>query len=241
MAKDLVEDYRDAGFGGPLEFGARPALIVVDMVRAYFDRGSPLYAGVERTLESTLRVLAAARDARLPIVLTGVRYTPGGLDGGIFYRKVPSLRIFDEGAPLGRFAEGIEPRAGEIVIIKHYASAFFGTSLAATLTSLQVDTTIITGVTTSGCVRATTLDAMQHGFIPYVVRDAVGDRDSRPHEANLFDLAAKYAEVVSESDIVGLIGSRAGWRSRTNQSSTSRDTSPARRDTSNARREISNR
>src|SRR5216683_73936 len=122
-----------------------------------------------------------------------------------------------------------------------YASAFFGTSLAATLTSLQADTTIITGVTTSGCVRATTLDAMQYGFIPYVVRDAVGDRDSRPHEANLFDLAAKYAEVVSESDIVGLIGSRAGWRSRTNQSSTSRDTSPARRDTSNARRETSNR
>jgi maleamate amidohydrolase len=241
MAKDLVEDYRDAGFGGPLEFGARPALIVVDMVRAYFDPGSPLYAGVERTLESTLRVLAAARDARLPIVLTGVRYTPGGINGGIFYRKVPSLRIFDEGSPLGRFAEGIEPRAGEIVIIKQYASAFFGTSLAATLTSLQVDTTIITGVTTSGCVRATTLDAMQYGFIPYVVRDAVGDRDSRPHEANLFDLAAKYAEVVSENDIVGLIGSRAGWRSRTNQSSTSRDTSPARGDTSNARRETSNR
>jgi maleamate amidohydrolase len=225
MAKDLAEDYRGAGFGGPLEFGARPALIVVDMVRAYFDHGSPLYAGVERTLESTVRVLAAARDAHLPIVLTGVRYTPDGIDGGVFYRKVPSLRIFDEGSPLGRFADGIEPRAGEIVIIKQYASAFFGTSLAATFASLQVDTTIITGVTTSGCVRATTLDAMQYGFIPYVVRDAVGDRDSRPHEANLFDLAAKYAEVVSESDIVGLIASRAGWRSRTNQSSTARDTS----------------
>jgi hypothetical protein len=125
MAKDLSEDYRSAGFGGPLAFGARPALIVVDMVRAYFDRGSPLYAGVESTLESALRVLASAREARLPIVLTGVRYTPCGIDGGVFYRKVPSLRIFDEGSPLGRFAEGIEPRAGEFVIIKQYASAFW--------------------------------------------------------------------------------------------------------------------
>ena len=228
MAKDLVEDYRGAGFGGHLAFGERPALIVVDMVRAYFDRDSPLYAGVERTLESTLRVLEAARQASLPIVLTGVRYAPGGIDGGVFYRKVPSLRIFDDGSPLGRFADGIEPRAGEIVIIKQYASAFFGTSLAATLTALDVDTAIITGVTTSGCVRATTLDAMQYGFIPYVVRDAVGDRDSRPHEANLFDLAAKYAEVVSESDTVGLIESRARWRSRTNQSSTARDISTPR-------------
>src|SRR5260370_35122651 len=140
MAKDLVEDYRDAGFGGPLEFGARPALIGVDMVRASFDRGSPLSAGVGRTLESTLRVLAAARDARLPIVLTGVRYTPGGIDGGVFYRKVPSLRIFDEGSPLGRFAEGIEPRAGEIVIVKQYASAFFGTTLAASPPSLEART-----------------------------------------------------------------------------------------------------
>src|SRR5260370_36988424 len=183
MAKDLVEDYRDAGCGGPLEFGARPALIVVDRVRAYFDRGSPLYASVERPLESTLRGLGAARDAGLPIVLTGVRYTPGGLDGGIFYRKVPSLRIFDEGSPLGRFAEGIEPRSGEIVIIKQYASAFFGTSLAATLTSLQADTTIITGVTTSGCVRATTLDGMQPGLLPYVGSAGDGERRLRPHYA----------------------------------------------------------
>lgn len=217
MARDLAEDYRGAGFGGHLAFGARPALVVVDMVRAYFERGSPLYAGVERTLESALRVLAAARGAGVPIFFTSVRYTPGGLDGGVFYRKVPSLCVFDEGSSLGLFADGIEPRAGESVIVKQYASAFFGTSLAATLTSLQVDTTIVTGLTTSGCVRATVLDAMQYGFIPYVVRDAVGDRDSRPHEANLFDLAAKYAEVVSESDIAGLVDSRAGWRMREHQ------------------------
>jgi maleamate amidohydrolase len=214
MAKDLAEDYRGAGFGAHLDFGERPALVVVDMVHAYFDRESPLYAGVEATLASALRVIGAARHARLPMFFTGVRYSKGGLDGGVFYRKVPSLRIFDEGSPLGDFAEGIDPRADEFVIIKQYASAFFGTSLAATLTSLGADTAIIIGVTTSGCVRASTLDAMQHGFIPYMVRDAVGDRDRRPHEANLFDLAAKYAEVVTESEIARLIESRTGWLPR---------------------------
>jgi maleamate amidohydrolase len=187
------------------------------MVRAYFEQGSPLYAGVEATLASALRVIEAARHARLPAFFTGVRYSNHGLDGGVFYRKVPSLRVFEQGSPLADFADGIEPRADEFVIFKQYASAFFGTSLAATLTSLGADTTIIIGLTTSGCVRATTLDAMQHGFIPYVVREAVGDRDPRPHEANLFDLAAKYAEVVTENAIAGLIESRAGWMPRAHQ------------------------
>jgi len=222
---DLAEDYRGAGFGGHLDFGERPVLVVVDVVRAYFDRGSPLYAGVEATLASVLRVIGMARRARLPIFFTCVRYSNGGLDGGVFYRKVPSLGVFDEGSPLGEFASGIEPHPGEFVITKQYASAFFGTSLAATLTSLTADTVIITGLTTSGCVRASTLDAMQYGFIPYVVRDAVGDRDSRPHEANLFDLAAKYAEVVSESAIAGLIESRAGWSAYAHQATPKREES----------------
>ena len=117
-----ADDYRRAGFGGRLEPGDRPALLVVDFVRAYLDRASPLYA-----------------------------------------------------------------------------SAFVGTSLAASLTAWQVDTCVICGLTTSGCVRATAVDALQHGFVPLVVGDAVGDRDPRPHQASLFDLAAKYAEVVEEA------------------------------------------
>ena len=205
MAKDLAEDYRTAGFGQRLAFGVRPALLVIDMVQAYFDRASPLYAGVESALASTLRVLDAARQARLPIFFTAVRFTAGGRDGGIFYRKVPALRVFDEGSPLAAFAPGIEPRDDEIVVVKQYASAFFGTSLASTLLAAGVDTTIITGLTTSGCVRASAVDAMQYGFIPYVVREAVGDRDARPHDASLFDLAAKYAEVVSEREILALV------------------------------------
>jgi len=128
-----------------------------------------------------------------------VRYQPGGRDGGVFFRKVPALACFEDGArpDLAAFATGLEPLPGETVILKQYASAFFGTTLASTLTALGVDTLLIAGVSTSGCVRASAVDACQHGFVPLVVRDAVGDRHPSPHEASLFDLQAKYAEVVS--------------------------------------------
>ena len=199
---NLDQDYQNAGFGHALQFGKRPALLVVDFVRAYIEPGSPLYAGCEPAFESAKRVLGAARAAHIPIIFTGVEYEPGGANGGIFYRKVGALKVFEKGSRLGEYCDGMLPQAGEQLLIKQYASAFFGTPLAATLTSQGVDTVIITGVSTSGCVRATALDACQHGFIPFVVRDAVGDRDPRPHEASLFDLQAKYAEVVSESVIL---------------------------------------
>ena len=199
---DLDGDYKNAGFGGTLSFGKRPALLIVDFVRAYIEPGSPLYAGVESAFESAKRVTAAARAARIPVIFTGVEYAPGGVNGGVFYRKVGALKAFDQGSRLAEYCNGLEPLPGELLLLKQYASAFFGTSLAATLTSQQIDTVIITGVSTSGCVRATALDACQYGFVPFVVRDAVGDRDPRPHEANLFDLQAKYAEVVSEAHIL---------------------------------------
>jgi maleamate amidohydrolase len=200
--EDLDGDYRSAGFGRALAFGKRPALVIVDFVRAYIEPGSPLYANCAPAFESAKRVLAAARKASIPIIFTGVEYTPGGIDGGVFYRKVGALRLFDKGSRMGDYCEGMEPRPGELLLLKQYASAFFGTSLAATLTAQGVDTVIITGVSTSGCVRATALDACQYGFVPFVVRDAVGDRDPRPHEASLFDLQAKYAEVVGEAEIL---------------------------------------
>ena len=127
------------------------------------------------------------------------------LDGGLFYRKVPALSAYLPGNPLGDFPTGFGPRGDEVVVTKQYASAFFGTSLAATLGAMGIDTLAITGFSTSGCVRATALDALQHGFVPYVVRDACGDRAPGPHEANLFDLQAKYAEVVSEATAIKLL------------------------------------
>lgn len=201
---DLAANYSGA-FEGHLTFGSRPALIVVDMVKAYFDTASPLHAGVEAVLASTLRLIANARAAAIPVIFTNVAFHAGGKDGGLFYRKLPVLKCFDAGSPLAEFAEGLVPEANDLVITKQYASAFFGTSLASTLTALKVDTLMIAGVTTSGCVRATALDALQHGFAPFVVREACGDRHPQPHEANLFDLQAKYAEVISESEAARLL------------------------------------
>ena len=198
MAETLDENYARGGFGKSLAFGRRPALLVIDFVQAYLVPGSPLYAGVEAARDACITLLGAARAAVIPVLHTNVAYQPGGRDGGVFFRKVPALACFEAGAhpELARFAPGLEPRAGETVITKQYASAFFGTSLAPTLTALGIDTVLIGGVSTSGCVRASAVDGCQHGFVPVVVRDAVGDRAPGPHEANLFDLQAKYAEVI---------------------------------------------
>ena len=204
----LSEDYRQAGFSNRLGFGQHPALVVVDFCQAYLDPVSPLYAGVEAARESCIRLLAAARSAQIPVLHTRVEFQPGGADGGIFFRKVGALECFVRGNPLGRYGDGLEPADNEVVVVKQYASGFFGTSLASTLTSLGTDTLIITGVSTSGCVRATALDACQHGFGPIVVRDACGDRDQRVHEANLFDLDAKYADVVSEQEVLDYLSVR---------------------------------
>lgn len=202
MTKDLQADYAAAGFGGDLALGQRPALVVIDFVQAYLVPDSPLYAGVESAREACVTLLTAARRAGIAVLHTNVAFTPGGVDGGVFFRKVRALSAFEQGSPMGAFAEGLAPAPGEPVITKQYASAFFGTSLASTLTSLGIDTLLIAGLSTSGCVRASTVDAMQHGFIPVVVREAVGDRDPGPHEANLFDLQAKYAEVKGLDEVL---------------------------------------
>ena len=201
MKKKLADSYAGA-FDGSLGFGQSPALILVDLVEAYFAKDSPLYADVEDCLRSSIRLRDAARAAGIPVIYTNVVYQANGRDGGIFYRKVPALEAFVKGNPLGDWANGLQPADDELVISKQYASAFFGTSLAATLTANGIDTLIITGVSTSGCVRATCVDAIQHGFIPIVVRDACGDRHEAPHEANLFDMNAKYGDVVGEQDVL---------------------------------------
>lgn len=198
----LAESYREAGFNNRLGMGKSCALIVVDMCRAYFDPESPLHAGVPEVADACVGLVAAARAAGVPVMWTRVEYEPGGADGGIFYRKVGALAVFDRGGPLGAWLPELAPLPGDVVITKQYASAFFGTSLAATLTSRGVDTTLICGVSTSGCVRASALDACQSGFVPIVVSDACGDRDPSVHAANLFDLDAKYADVVPLASVL---------------------------------------
>jgi maleamate amidohydrolase len=199
--EELSANYSGA-FDGRLKFGKHPALLIVDFVMAYLDKASPLYAGAEDALASTEHVLAAARQARIPVIFTNVVYRQDGADGGLFYKKIPALRVFVEGSPLGAFPPSLEPMPNEQIISKQYASAFFGTALSASLAAQNIDTLIITGMSTSGCIRATALDALQHGFAPFVVREACGDRHIAPHEANLFDLQAKYAEVISEQEAI---------------------------------------
>ena len=210
MTDSSLDDvYAGAGFDGHLPFGSNPALLIVDVVMAYLDPASPLYAGVEDALAANVALAAAARAAGVPVIFTRVVYGLGGVDGGLFYRKVPALKCFDAGSPLGAFPSTLQPGPGDTIVTKHYASAFFGTSLASTLTALRVDTVLVTGFSTSGCVRATALDALQHGFAPFVVREACGDRDPRPHDANLFDLQRKYAEVIGLDEAIALLGGDA--------------------------------
>jgi maleamate amidohydrolase len=194
-------------FEGRLQPGTRPALLIVDVVAAYLTEGSPLFMETAAAArDSNARLAKAARAAGVPVVFTNVSYKPDGSDGGVFYRKAPVLKAFIEGSPLGAFPPGLTPEPGDEVFTKQYPSAFFGTGLAEALHAEGVDTVIVTGYSTSGCVRASALDAMQYGFVPLVVREACADRHDGPHEANLFDLQAKYAEVISEAEALAVIG-----------------------------------
>ncbi len=206
-----IDDYRASGFAGSVGVGERPAVLVIDLARAYTDDGSPLRAPVEDAVAACGRLVDAARDSGVPVLFTRVEYqvdpeTDEIVDGGLFVRKIPSLRVFAAGSPLGDFVDHPRPAPGETVVTKQYASAFSGTALAATLTARRIDTLHICGLSTSGCVRATATDAIAHGFAPIVVADACGDRTQAIHDANLLDLQAKYADVVDVDAAIELLG-----------------------------------
>ncbi|MBT8442667.1 MAG: isochorismatase family protein [Gammaproteobacteria bacterium] len=201
-----MADSADQNYSGVwdsrLGFGKKSAIIVIDLLQGYTTEGSALYApGVVECVKEMPDFLDLAREKGVPIIHTRVLYTqPGYEDGGIWIKKAPVLKDLVEGNPYAEFCEGVVPKPGEPVIVKQYASAFFGTSLVATLNGLDVDTLIITGCTTSGCIRATAVDAVQHGFRPICVRECIGDRHDGPHEANLFDINAKYGDVISKAE-----------------------------------------
>jgi len=197
-------------FAGHLQPGTSPALLLVDPVRAYVDAGSPLYLDTGAAAAARMAQLAAEFRARsLPVIWTGVRYQPGGADGGYFFKKVPALELFVGETQAGSFPRMLQPEPGEKVFLKQYPSAFFGTSLADWLHERSIDTLYIGGFSTSGCVRASTLDALQYGFIPITVRDACADRDAELHGSNLRDLGAKYAEIVTADAVPAMLETRA--------------------------------
>jgi len=166
MTETLDDNYARAGYHARQSWGRRPALLLVDFARAYFAPDSPLYGGegCAAARDHAVRLLARARATGTPVIFTEVRYLPGGRDGGVFYRKATPLKVLEWGNPLGDLVDGMDRRPDEVMVTKQYPSAFFGTSLAATLTAMGVDTVLLTGLTTSGCVRATCVDAMSHGL-----------------------------------------------------------------------------
>lgn len=200
--QETARIYDRGTFGSRSGFGQRPALLVVDFCLGMTDPASAMGADMTEAVLSTARLLAVARAAGIVIVYTTVLYAKGCRELGIRAEKVPALRIFEEGGPWSAIDPRVENLPGEVVIEKRFPSAFFATNLAPLLIAERVDTVIVTGSTTSGCVRASAVDAYQYGFRVVIPRECVADRAPGPHVANLFDLDAKYADVVSAAEVL---------------------------------------
>jgi maleamate amidohydrolase len=199
--------YERAQFGHRLGYGERPALLVVDMQLGFTaPEKCPLAGNLDSQIAAINQLIEAARPRRIPVIFTVVAYEPvNQADAGLWAEKGPGLRMLISGSELVELDPRIRRAPEDLVIIKQYASAFFGTHLASTLTAKRIDTLILTGCTTSGCVRASVVDALSHGFRPIVPVESVGDRAQEPHEANLFDIDSKYGDVVPLSEAVAYL------------------------------------
>ena len=207
--RKTLEDYRSKGLAVRMGYGARPVLLVVDFINGFTDPASPLGGDLSSELAVTGQLLEAFRAAGLPIVFTTVTYEADLRDAGMWIKKIPSLEILRKGSPMVEVDDRVRPLRGETVVQKKFASAFFGTNLDSHLKGRGVDTVIMTGCTTSGCIRSSAIDSLQHGFYTIIVAEAVGDRAAGPHEANLFDIDAKYGDVVSSADVTRYLASIA--------------------------------
>ncbi|WP_276971939.1 N-carbamoylsarcosine amidohydrolase [Tatumella ptyseos] len=207
MTQSASDNYAGV-WGNRIGFGQRPALLMIDFLQGYTTEGAPLFApGVVEAVRESEELLATARRCGIPVIHTQIRYHPQHQrDGGIWVKKAPVMRDMVEGNPLSAFCPEVLPFPEEVVITKQYASAFFGTALASMLVTEGIDTLIIAGCSTSGCVRASAVDALQYGYRAMVVRECVGDRHAAPHEANLFDIDSKYGDVVSKATTLEYLG-----------------------------------
>jgi maleamate amidohydrolase len=198
-----VSSLRHDGFHGRAGFGRRPALLVIDVNVGFTDPASPLVCDLDGVVAAIARLLDEARRAQIPVVYTTVSYTEGDkAAAAAFLDKIPALLTLEAGSRWVEIDERIAPLPHEPVLNKLFASAFYGTALSSLLAAARCDSVIVTGASTSGCVRATAVDALQHGYRPLVPREAVGDRNPSAHEANLYDIDAKYGDVVSLDDTV---------------------------------------
>ena len=196
--------YQHAQLGHKLGYGKRPAIVVVDFQIGFTaPERSPLAGNLDAEVAATNKLIVAARKKNVPVIFTVVGYDPHRQDdAGLWPEKAPSLRLLKLGSELVDLDPRLNRASEDLVIVKKYASGFFGTYLASTLTMKAVDTVVVTGCTTSGCVRATVMDALAHGFRPIIPIEAVGDRAQEPHEANLFDIGSKYGDVVPAQEVI---------------------------------------
>ncbi|HLH58878.1 MAG TPA: isochorismatase family protein [Streptosporangiaceae bacterium] len=195
----LTDSYDAAGFGAPVERGRRPALLVVDFTRGFTEAAFPTGADMTAPVTRTAALAEAARTAALPVVFTVIKYR-SPFEGRTWRQKAPGMSALRHGSAAVELDPRLGRRPDDIIVVKHGPSAFFGTGLAPLLIGLGVDTVVLCGATTSGCVRASAVDAVQYGFPTLVPRDCVADRACAPHEASLFDLQAKYADVITADD-----------------------------------------
>jgi maleamate amidohydrolase len=204
----MSDIYREQNFGNRIGFGRRSALLVVDFTVGFND--PKLFGGgnIDPAVKRTAGLLEFFRRQKLPVAFTRVVYAEDGADAGVFCLKAPNLRMLTETHPAGQIVPELAPRKNEYVIKKTQASAFFGTGFAPWLVQQGCDTVVVTGCTTSGCVRASVVDALSHNFRPIVARDCVGDRALGPHEANLFDMAQKYADVLERDEVIAALAAR---------------------------------
>jgi maleamate amidohydrolase len=208
VTTDMLRRLEERGLARELGFGRRPAVLAIDLVNGFTDPKLPLGADLDAVVEQARRVLDQARGAGVPILFTTVAYDDTDLaDAGLWAIKVPASATLRAGTPEVELDARLGRRADESVLVKKYASAFFGTDLVSRLNARGVDTLVIVGCTTSGCVRASAVDAIQTGFRPIVVREAVGDRDQGAHEQSLLDLQAKYADVLPVDSVLAHLAS----------------------------------
>jgi maleamate amidohydrolase len=205
MSRDDLDIYRAQGFGNRVGIGARPALCIVDFVNGFVDPAIFGGGNIAPAVARTVDLLAAARRCGLPVAFSRVVYAEDGSDDCAFARKVPALAGLTERVPASQIVPQLTPAANETILRKTQPSSFFGTGYAEQLRQLGVDTLIVTGCTTSGCVRATVVDAMSHNFRTIVARDCVGDRSLQAHEANLFDMEQKYADLMDADAIIAVL------------------------------------
>jgi maleamate amidohydrolase len=205
-----LDIYRQQNFGNRVGIGRRPALVVVDFTVGFNDPA--LFGGgnIDPAIKRTVGLLAFFRERRLPVAFTRVVYADDGSDAGVFCIKAPALATLTESSPAGQIVPELSPVKSELIVRKTQASAFFGTGFAAWLVGQGADTLVVAGCTTSGCVRATVVDSLSHNFRTIVARDCVGDRAMGPHEANLFDMGQKYADLMDRDAIIAAIAARAG-------------------------------